>query len=148
MQIFELTVFQTKRLVFGIIAFSISIPAIIFLTLKTDPSYLKIIIRLMLLLIIIGLVYFFAFGKLILRFTNDRIDFEMKKRFSFDDKDIEPVNVSDIKTLIVDEGMFLRKIITDDRIININSGRPVKKEFILFIETLMENVESNNGRVN
>ena len=65
----------------------------------------------------------------------------------FERKDIEPVSISDIKTLVIDEERFLRKIITVDRIIEINNGKSKKNDFHLFLKKLILIVEDNNGRV-
>jgi hypothetical protein len=43
--------------------------------------------------------------------------------------------------------MFLRKIISKDRLIVINNGKPIKDDFRIFIQNLIEIVEKNNGQV-
>jgi len=147
MKRFEFRVYQPVRLFIGIISLGISVPGLLFMGSNPETSNLKILILIMLFLLIVRLVYFTAFGKLILLFSQNRIDFEWKKRFLFEKRDIESVNFKDINTLIVDNGVFLRKIITKDRVIDINIGKPIPKDFWIPLEFLIHTVEANNGRV-
>jgi len=92
-------------------------------------------------------IYQFIFGKLTLKFSNNRLDFEWKKRFLFDHKDIKYINAHEITTIIVDNGVFLRKIITKDGIIEINNTKPVNREFKSLLNKLCQIVKKSNGRV-
>jgi len=147
MQRFELTVNKTSRLLIGILIFSISCPGLLILSAKFDNSTYKILIPLFMLILLIGLIYWIAFAKIILSYSDNRLSFEWKKRFPFNNSEITPINTSDIKRLVVDKGMFLRKIISKDRLIVINNGKPIKDDFRIFIQNLIEIVEKNNGQV-
>ena len=144
---FELLVNRQYRLVIGILVFGVSMPGLLVLARKIDTPNMKILIPLLLLLLLFYLFYQFIFGKLIIRHWNNKLDFEWRKRILFENKDIEPVTISDIKTLVIDEERFLRKIITVDRIIEINNGKSKKNDFHLFLKKLILIVEENNGRV-
>lgn len=147
MQSFELTVNKTSRLLIGIVILSISFPGLIILSAELDNSASKILTPLFLLILLVGLIYWIAFAKIILSYSDNRISFEWKKRFPFDNSEIRPINITDIKRLVVDKGMFLRKIILKDRLIMINNGKPIKNDFRIFIRNLIEIVEKNNGQV-
>ena len=144
---FELLVNRQYRVVIGILVFGVSMPGLLVLARKIDTPNMKILIPLLLLLSLIYLLYKFVSGKLIIRYWNNKLDFKWRRRMLFERKDIEPVSISDIKTLVIDEERFLRKIITVDRIIEINNGKSKKNDFHLFLKKLIEIVEENNGRV-
>jgi hypothetical protein len=147
MQRFELTVVRQTRLFFGILLFAASAPLLLLIGVNLEIPIQKILIPIVLGGVIIGLLYYTLFGKMVLKYSFDKISFEWIKRFTFDNKDIESINVNEIKTLVVDEGMYLRKIITNNRIVEINNVGSVKNEFRQFIPKLIEIVEINNGRV-
>jgi len=144
---FELLVNRQYRVVIGILAFGVSMPGLLVLARKIDTPNMKILIPLLLLLLLFYLLYKFVSGKLIIKYWNNKLDFEWRRRILFERKDIEPVSISDIKTLVIDEERFLRKIITVDRIIEINNGKSKKNDFHLFLKKLILIVEDNNGRV-
>lgn len=147
MQRFELTVNKTSRLLIGILIFGVSSPGLLILSSKLGNSIHKILIPIFLLSLLIGLIYWIAFAKLILRYSDNKLMFEWKKRFLFDNTEIPPIDVYDIKRLVVDKGMFLRKIISKDRVILVNNGKPIKENYRMFIQNLIEIVEKNNGQV-
>lgn len=147
MEKFELTVNKTSRLLIGILIFGLSSPAIIILSSKLDNSIYKVIIPLFLLILLIRLIYWIAFAKLILRYSKNELSFDWIKRFPFDNSAISPIDISDIKRLVVDNEMLLRKIISEDRVIVVNNVKPIKDNFRTFIQNLIEVVEKNNGQV-
>ncbi|MDD4970613.1 MAG: hypothetical protein PHT07_14400 [Paludibacter sp.] len=144
---FELLVHRQYREVIAILVLGFSTPGLVVLGKKINTSNMQVFIPLLLLMFLLILIYYFVFGKLIIRYSKNKLDFEWKKRILFENKDIEPVSISDIKTLVIDDKRFLRKIITNDRIIEINNGKTKKGDYQLFLKKLILNVEDNNGRV-
>jgi hypothetical protein len=147
MQRFELTVIRQTRCFFGILLISVSAPLLLYLGANLEMPIQKIIIPIFLLGGLIAILYFTIFRKIVLNYSFDKISIGKIKRFMFDNKEIEPINVNEINTLVVDEGKYLRKIITDDRIVEINNVGSKENEFRLFIDKLSRIVEKNNGRV-
>lgn len=147
MQRFELTVIRQTRYFFGILLVSVSGSLLLFLGANLETPIQKILIPIFLLGVLIAVLYFIIFCKIVLNYSFDKISLEKRKRFMVENKEIEPINVNEIKTLVVDEGKYLRKIITDDRIVEINNVGSKENEFRLFIHKLSRIVEKNNGRV-
>ncbi len=127
--------------------FGVSFPFLLFPELRQIIPEYQMLVPIILGIMLITFIYLFAFGKLILRHSNGRLDFEWKKRLLFDNSEIESVNQQEIKSLVVDNGMFLKKIITNNKVLEINNIKPITKDAEIFIKNLIKTVESNNGRV-
>ena len=147
MQRFELNVIRQTRYIFGILLISVSAPLFLYIGANLEMPIQKIIIPIFLFGVLIAVLYFTIFRKIVLNYSFDKIRLEPIKRFMVDNKEIEPINVNEIKTLVVDEGKYLRKIITDDRVVEINNVGSKENEFRMFIDKLSRIVEKNNGRV-
>lgn len=140
---YELNVGRGSRLLIGTIITGISALGLFIYGLENKNFLLPFSIFILL----IVLIYLLSFAKMILKFSNDKIEICWKRRFLFDNKAIEPIYIKDIEMIVVDEGKFLRKIITKDRIVEINNGKPINHDFVRFLETLIENILRNNGQV-
>jgi len=143
----ELTVSRQSRILIGIIVLGISAPVLFIIGVKIDIPMKQILLPMTLIFLVFGLLHFFIIGKLIIRYSENTLDFEWKKRILFENNVIKPVSINEIKTLVVDEGVYLRKIITNNRIIEINNIKTTKDDFHLFLENLILTVENNNGKV-
>lgn len=144
---FELTVNKTSRTFMGILILSLSIPGLLILSTKLDNSISKIFVPFFLLILLIRLIYWMAFAKIILVYSDNILSFEWKKRFPFDNSDISPIKIPDITRLVVDKGIFIKKIISKDRLIVINNGKPIEADFRIFVNNLIDKVENNKGQV-
>jgi len=140
---YELNVGRGSRLLIGVIISGISALGLFLYGLENKNFILPIT----LFILLIVLIYKLSFAKMILKFSIDKIEIGWKKRFPFDNKAIEPIYIKDIEMIVVDEGKFLRKIITKDRIVEINNGKPVSHDFVRFLETFIESILHNNGQV-
>ena len=140
---YELNVGRGSRLLIGTIILGISFTGLFIYGLENKIFLIPISIFILL----FALIHLLSFAKMNLKFSGDKIEIGWKKRFLFDNKDIEPINIEDIEMIVVDEGKFLRKIITKDRIVEINNGRPVNHEFVHFLGTFIQNILRNNGQV-
>ncbi len=147
MQKFNLKIAKQSRIVIGIFLFAITFPFLLTPGLRELLPEYGFVLPILILTLVIIFIYQFTIGKVILRFSNNRIDIEWRKRFLFDNQSLEPINISNIKSIIIDNDEFLRKIITADSVIEINNIKPVTKEFKSFVITLSEKVRGNNGRV-
>jgi len=57
---------------------------------------------------------------------------------------IEPIEINQIETIVIDQNQLLKKIITSERVVKINNGKIYKKDSAKFIDFLTEN---SNARV-
>ena len=140
---FELNVGRGSRLLIGVIISGISTVGLFIYGVQNKNFLIPIV----LFILLIVLIHFFSSAKMNLKFSNDKIEIGWKKRFPFDNKVIAPIYIKDIEMVVVDEGRYLRKIITKDRIVEINNGKPVNHDFVSFLETFIENILRNNGQV-
>jgi hypothetical protein len=93
----------------------------------------------------IMLIYYFVIGNLkVIIKNNDKLFFEWKKKFIFNFKPIAPIRINEIKTIVLDEGMLLRKIKTDKDIIYINNAKIIVKDAELFVSRLKNEAEKYN----
>jgi len=117
-QTFELTITDQKRVLIALLLFPFVIFGVLFIS-----SKFNIVIGFLSFLVSIFLIYYFVIGKLNMSIENDEIYFEWKKKLFFNYNDIQNLNESDIEKVIVDNGQFLRKIVTKDRIINLSTSK-------------------------
>lgn len=147
MQKFKLRITKKSRITVGILLFSVTLPFLLTPGLRELLPNYGFLLPIFIFTLVIIFIYQFAIGKVILTLSNDRIEIEWIKRFLFDNQRIGPINISDIKAIIIDNDEFLRKIITNDSVVDINNIKPVTNEFKLFVKKLREKVRGNNGRV-
>jgi hypothetical protein len=132
MKRFELTVFRQSRLYLGIFLSPFSIIGFIILAAKLGSP----LIGISLFIIFILTFYYYVVGHLTIIIDNELLQFQWTKKYFFNYKDIVPVKLIDIKTIIIDNGQFLRKIKTNDRTICINNGKLKPKDAPKFINEL------------
>jgi hypothetical protein len=140
MQKYELTIMRENRVLIGFALIVLGAMGFIFLAAKLG-SFIWFVIFLAALL---GVLYYFLLGQLTVTATNDDLQFEWTKKLFFNYKDIEPVKYDDIKTLIIDNGQFLRKIITSDRTIVINTSKIKPKDSTKLINRLTSVAKKHN----
>lgn len=132
MQKFELTIFRETRLYIGLALFPFALLGSIFLGIRLGGLAFVVI----LLVVFFLLLGYFVIGHLTITFDNDELQFQWIKKYFFNYKDIDPVKLSDINTIILDNGQFLRKIKTSDRTIHINNNKIKPKDASKFIYQL------------
>jgi hypothetical protein len=145
MQRFELTVIRRTRFSFGILLIALSVTFL--LSFIRELPIQKTMISIVLFGVLIVVLYFAIFRKIILSYSDDKISVVKMKRFMADNMEIESIDMNEIKALVVDEGKYLKKIITVDKIVEIDNVGSIENEFRQFIEKLSRIVEKNNGRV-
>ncbi len=132
MQNFDLTIFRETRLYSGIALLPVGLLSSLFLGIELG-GFAVVIILLVLFFLLLG---YFAIGHLTITIDNDELQFQWTKKYFFNFKDIAPVRLSDINTIIIDNGQFLRKIKTTDRTIPINNSKINPKDALKFINQL------------
>jgi len=138
-QTFELTITNQKRVIFALLLFPFVIFGVLFISLKFNT-----VIGFLSFLVSIFSIYYFVVGKLNISIENDDIYFEWKKKLFFNYNDIQNVNESDIEKVIVDNGKFLRKIVTKDRIINLSTSKIKSKDAYKLISYFNQKSRTQN----
>jgi hypothetical protein len=142
MQKFELTIFRQSRILLGLFLAPVVLIGLIILGAELN----SFLIGLFLFVCYLLTVYYFAVGHLIITIDNGQLIFNWTKKFMFNYEDIEPINIADIKTIVIDSGQLLRKIITPDRTIKINNVKFQQKDAPKFIHKLAVLTKVNSVR--
>lgn len=142
MQQFKLTIFRQSRVLLIVVLFPVSLLTAIIIGAEIEIAVLNFIVPIAFLgLMGLGLFYF-TVGHLTIIQNNNKLEFFWTKKILFNYSDIEPVEITQIETLIIDQGQFLRKIITGDREITINNGKILMKDSQKFIDFLMRETQA------
>jgi len=144
MKQFELTIFRQSRVLLIILFFPISLLTALFIGLKINIPILNIITPFLFLGLVGFGLYYFAVGHLKVIQKENRLEFEWNKKSLFNYKKIEPIEINQIETLVIDQNQLLKKIITRERVVKINNGKIYKKDSATFIDFLNKN---SNARV-
>ena len=133
MKEFNLTIFRETRVYISLGILPIWLIGSIVLAAELN-SFIWVII---LLITYIFLAYYYFVGHLTVIVENDELQFEWNKKFLFNYKNIEQIKFSEIKAIIIDENKCLRKIITNNKTVSINTGKIFTKDSAKFISYLM-----------
>ena len=133
MKEFNLTIFRETRVYISLGILPIWLIGSIVLAAELN-SFIWVII---LLITYIFLAYYYFVGHLTVIVENDELQFEWNKKFLFNYKNIEQIKFSEIKAIIIDENKCLRKIITNNKAVSINTGKIFTKDSAKFISYLM-----------
>jgi len=142
MQKFELTIFRQSRVLIGLFLTPIALIGLLILGAELN----NIFIGLLLFAVYLLTVYYFVIGHLTIAIDSGQLKFNWSKKLIFNYDDIEPLNIADIKTIVIDSGKLLRKIITTDRTIKINNAKVQIKDANKFIYQLGILTKENDVR--
>jgi len=131
MQVYNITIFKQSRILISLFL----LPVLLLISLFIGAEIHSFIIPILFLIISFLLIYYFIVGHLIITIKNDKLIFDWKRKLIFNYKHIQCINISDIKTVVLD-GEFLRKIKTDNIIIYINNSKIKPKDANEFIAKL------------
>ena len=142
MQKFELTIFRQSRVLLGLFLSLIALIGLLILSV----GLISFFIGLILFAVFLFTVYYFVVGHLLISIENEQLTFNWRRKRIFNFDAIEPINIADIKTIVIDNEQFLRKIITTDRTIKINNAKVQQKDASKFIRQLVVLTKKNNVR--
>ncbi|WP_027375642.1 hypothetical protein [Kaistella palustris] len=142
MQKFELTIFRQSRVLVGLFLSPIALIGLIILGAELN----NIFIGLLLFAVYLLTVYYFVVGHLTVSIDDEQLKFRWTRKLIFNYDEIEPLNIIDIKTIVIDSGQLLRKIITADRSIKINNAKVQVKDANKFIYQLSILTKKNDVR--
>jgi hypothetical protein len=147
MKEFEISVYRPSRILFGIVFVGISFTGSLFISLKQDFLFVKILFPLVAILITMLFFYWFSIGKLILGSKNGILHFNWKRKIPFYNIQYESIKISDINAMVLDTGYFLKVIFVNNKKIEINSGKPLKDRSKKFIASIVQQVKKNKGQI-
>lgn len=107
----------------------------------------SVIWGLLLIVLYLFFCYYFAVGHLTIVVENNELQFKWEKKFLFNNRPIETTELSQIKTVVIDKGQFLRKLITQDKTVYINTSKIMPKDSYKLITFLQSFAKANNVRV-
>ena len=142
MQKFELTIFRQSRVLFGLFLTPFALIGLIILGAELKSFFIGLLLFTFYLLTI----YYFVVGHLTITVDNGQLKFNWAKKLIFNYDNIQPININDIKTIVIDNGQLLRKIVTNDRTIKINNAKVQQKDALKFIYELSVLTKENNVR--
>ena len=144
MRQFELTIFSQSRILLIVLFFPISFLTALFLGITIDIQILNIVTPFLFLGLVGFGLYYFAVGHLKVTQIENRLEFEWNKKLLFNYNEIDPIEINQIETMVIDQNQLLKKIITAERVVKINNGKIYRKDSAKFIHFLTEN---SNARV-
>ena len=124
MQKFELIILNESRVLLGILLVAISLPFAIMTSLEFNNLIFKIFIPIGLFGLVCYISYYFVIGHLCITNIDGILNFSWKRKWIFNYKKITPIRLSEIEKVVIDNhGFALKRIITADRNVPLNSGK-------------------------
>ncbi len=143
LQKFNLTIFRQSRVLSGLFILPFAFIGLLLLGLELG----NFIFGLLFFALYLFLYYYFAVGHLSISIPNGQLQFSWTRKIIFNFRDVEPINLYDIKTIVIDNGQFLRKLSTVDKTIYINTTKISPQDNFKFIHFLQGLSKENNIRV-
>ena len=147
MDTYNLTIFNQSRIIVIVFLAPVALIGSFLLGLEFMPKNYFWVLTLPLLTILLGVLFYFAKQSLKIECKENTLSFEWKRKLFFNYSPIDPVSISEIETIVIDQNQLLKKIITTDREINISNGKLLMKDSQRFINKLRSIISQNNGRV-
>jgi len=129
MQRFELIIFRQSRVLIGIFI----TPFVIIGLLLLSKDFENIIMFFLIFALYLLILYYYVVGHLVVYIEDGQLKFYWKRKKIFNYKDIQSVNISEINTIVIDEGKLLKKIKTANRTIRIGTAKVQQKDSYKFI---------------
>lgn len=135
MRTYKLTIFRQGRFYFGFLLMPFALIGFLILGAELNSIALGGLFFCLFLLT----WFFYAIGHLKVTIDDDQLHFQFTRKLLFNYRPIPPVRISDITTIVIDNGDLFRKIIIRDRIIYLNTTKFKQHDihkFIYNLETL------------
>ena len=116
-QTFDLTIANPKRVLATLLLFPITIIISVII-----GNVFNIVFGILSILFFPYMLWYFAIGNLTITIEDEIINFNWEKKLIFNYKKIQSLNQSQIDKVIVDKGLFLRKIIIGTQEIDISTS--------------------------
>lgn len=133
MQEYNITIFRQSRVILSVFFLPVVIIITIFIGAETHSFFVPVLF----LIFSFVSIYYFIIGRLKITFKKDELSFEWKKKIMFNYRAIPSIKISDIKTIVLDEGKILKKIKTTNSTIYINNSKIKPEDSDKFISLLI-----------
>jgi len=137
MKEFQLTIFRQNRILLVIFLMPITLLASLFTALELNHlEPLNFIIGGAIFLLVGIALFHLSVGRLTVKLDDQTLKFQWKHKTLFNYNPIEPVQLQDIRTLVINEGILLKEIQTDERRIEIGTAKILTKDSTAFLDFL------------
>ena len=143
MQPYKLTIFRQSRVLFGLFLLPFAFIGLLLLGFQIGIFILGLFFFVIYLL----LYYYFTVGHLTISIKNEHLHFTWKKKVVFNYKQVDDLPLANIRTIVIDNGRFLRKLIMDNKTVFINTTKVNPNDNLKLIHFLQTFAKNNNIRV-
>jgi len=143
LQPYKLTIFRQSRVLFGLFLLPFAFIGLLLLGFQIG----SFILGLFFFVIYLLLYYYFTVGHLTISIENEHLNFSWKKKVVFNYKQVDDLPLANIRTIVIDNGRFLRKLITDNKTVFINTTKVNPNDNLKLIHFLQTFAKNNNIRV-
>ena len=116
---FRIKVIKQNRVLVSILIMAVVLPFCFLMSAKMELTFLKIIIPILILAFITILLYYFSFGQMRITLENKQLSFKWNKKPIFNFTEYNSIGIDEIKSIIVEQGIYLRKLKTKDSVIEL-----------------------------
>lgn len=148
MKTFNILIYRQNRVLLSVLIFITLMFPILLLPSHIDNSFFQLTITISGFIGLILLLRYFTVGRLLVTFENNKLKFVWENKLIFKYKDIPTIEISEIKSIVLDnQGQILRKILTDNNEIVLGHGNPSKlfksdsQKFISFLTSEIKNLK-------
>jgi hypothetical protein len=122
LQPFKLTIFRQSRVLFGLFLLPFAFIGLLILGFQIG----SFILGLLFFVIYLLLYYYFTVGHLTISIENEHLNFSWKKKVVFNYKQVDDLPLANIRTIVIDNGHFLRKLITDNKTVLLTPPKSIQ----------------------
>ena len=139
---FNLTIFRQNRVILIVFLIPVFIITALLFASVIKTTFLKILLPLIFLSLIGFSLFYYAVGYLTIIAKDRKLEFHWQRKIIFNYRIIDPANLDQIKTLVIDQDRIVRKIIMNDREIILGNGNLLRKDASRFIDYLLKETQS------
>lgn len=133
---FRIKVIKQNRILVSILIMAVVLPFCFLLSAKMELTFLKIIIPILILAFITILLYYFSFGQMRITLENKQLNFKWNKKPIFNFREYNSIGIDEIKSIIVEQGIYLRKLKTKDSVIELSGIKSKNTDSIKLLNLL------------
>ena len=138
---YDIIVIKQRRILLSILIMAVAFPLCLLLSAQLELTFIKILFPILALGILTTLLYYFAFGKINITYADKKLNFKWKKKPIFNFKEYQTITTDEITTIIVEEGIYLRKIKTKNSQVELGGIKSKNEDSLKLLKLLM--IETN-----
>jgi hypothetical protein len=109
---FQIKVFKQSRVLLSLLILGVILPFCVLLSAKLELLFFKLTIPIFILATIITMLFYYSFGHLKITIIDRTINFNWKQKPIFNFKEYNSIRIEEITTIIVEQEIYLKKLIT------------------------------------